>query len=292
MSQRRGVAESARTKAAEVAKEDFDKARVLVTDAAKSGSYLYPVKGIVYFFSHRSLWRPFWEKLGPTLALSVSVVAGMFAFTYLPQLALMVFVDGPVAVLSTCLLVLSESSTIINMVAKTWILQDALLDVFDGTLVSKNATNLVTEGRELKSGSDPIAKLGKVLRSPFERFSPKAIIRYVMYLPLNFIPIVGTVVFIALQGRNRGYIVHDRYFQLKRWSSSQKAAWLQEHVAPYSAFGTVATLFEMIPFVGIFFSFTNSVGAALWAADIEAKNTAMTKTTAPGLREEAARSAE
>lgn len=33
---------------------------------------------------------------------------------------------------------------------------------------------------------------------------------------------------------------------------------------------------------------TNSiVGAALWAADIEAKNTAMTKTTAPGLREEA-----
>lgn len=124
----------------------------------------------------------------------------MFTFAYLPQLALMVFVDGPVAVLSTGLLVLSESSTIINMVAKTWILQDALLDVFDGTLVSKNATDLVTEGRELKSGSDPMAKLGKVLRSPFERFSPKAILRYIMYLPLNFIPMVGTVVFVALQG--------------------------------------------------------------------------------------------
>lgn len=69
----------------------------------------------------------------------------------------------------------------------------------------------------------------------------------------------------------------------------------------------------MIPFVGIFFSFTNtgkpppfrshddvyltrltllSVGAALWAADIEAKHTAMTQTTAPSLREEIARSAE
>lgn len=124
----------------------------------------------------------------------------MFAFTYLPQLALLVFVDGPVAVVSTALLVLSESSTIINMIAKPFILQDALLDVFDGTLVSKNASNLVTEGRELKSGSDPMAKLGKVLKNPFERFSPKAIIRYFMYLPLNFIPIVGTVVFIALQG--------------------------------------------------------------------------------------------
>lgn len=126
----------------------------------------------------------------------------MFAFTYLPQLAVLVFVDGPVAVLSACLLVMNESSTIINMVAKTWILQDALLDTFDGTLVSKNATNLVTEGRELKSGGDPMAKLGKVLKSPFERFSPSAIIRYVMYLPLNFIPVVGTVVFIGLQGQH------------------------------------------------------------------------------------------
>lgn len=158
-------------------------------------------QGIVYFFSHRSLWKPFWTKLGPTLVLSVGVLASMFAFTYLPQLAVLVFVDGPVAVLSTCLLVMNESSTIINMVAKTWILQDALLDTFDGTLVSKNATNLVTEGRELKSGSDPMAKLGKVLKSPFERFSPSAIIRYVMYLPLNFIPVVGTVVFIGLQGQ-------------------------------------------------------------------------------------------
>lgn len=126
----------------------------------------------------------------------------MFALTYLPQLAIMVFVDGPIAVLTTVLLVLNESSTIVNMLSRTWILQDALLDTFDGTLVSRNATDLVTHGRELKSGSDPIAKLGKIIRSPFERFSPKAIIRYLMYLPLNFIPFVGTGVFIALQGLN------------------------------------------------------------------------------------------
>jgi hypothetical protein len=28
-------------------------------------------------------------------------------------------------------------------------------------------------------------------------------------------------------------------------------------------------LLEMIPFLGIFFTFTNTVGAALWAADLE-----------------------
>lgn len=37
----------------------------------------------------------------------------------------------------------------------------------------------------------------------------------------------------------------------------------------YFSFGVPATVLEMIPFVGIFFAFTNTVGAALWAADLE-----------------------
>ena len=40
----------------------------------------------------------------------------------------------------------------------------------------------------------------------------------------------------------------------------------------------------MVPFVGIVFAFPNTVGAALWAADIEQR-----KTTAPGLRDQAAK---
>lgn len=112
----------------------------------------------------------------------------MFFFTYLPQLAILVFVNGPLAVFTTVLLILNESSTIISVISKNFLLQDALLDTFDGTLVSKNATDIVTEGRQLKPGNDPMERLGKIMKSPFSRFSPKALIRYVMYLPLNFIP--------------------------------------------------------------------------------------------------------
>jgi hypothetical protein len=124
----------------------------------------------------------------PTLALSAAVIGSMFFFTYLPQLAISVFVNGPLAAITTALLVLSESSTLISIVSRNFMLQDALLDTFDGTLVSRNATGVVSEGRELKSGRDPISRLGKVLKSPFEKYSPKSLIRYVMYLPLNFIP--------------------------------------------------------------------------------------------------------
>lgn len=112
----------------------------------------------------------------------------MFTFTYLPQLAVLVFVNGPIAAFTTALLVLNESSTIVSLLSRNFLLQDALLDTFDGTLVSKNATGIVQEGRQIKSGSDPMARLGKVLKSPFAKFTPKALVRYVMYLPLNFIP--------------------------------------------------------------------------------------------------------
>lgn len=134
----------------------------------------------------------------------------MFFFTYLPQLAVLVFVNGPLAVFTTVLLILNESTTIINVVARNWLLQDALLDTFDGTLVARNDTGIVREGREIKSGNDPIQKLGKILKSPFEKFSPKAIIRYLMYLPLNFIPVVGTVLFIIIQGRALSHQIEHR----------------------------------------------------------------------------------
>lgn len=272
MSQPQGAAGSVQARAQEVVKEDFFMAMAQVNDAASSGSYLYPIKGIVYFASHRALWKPFLSRVAPTLAVSAAVTVPMFIFTYLPQLAVLVWVNGPLAMFTTVLLVLNESSTITSMIARNFIMQDALLDTFDATLVSRGATAAVKEGRELQPGSDPVGKLGKVLMSPFERFSPNAIVRYLIHLPLNFIPVVGTAIFLLLQGRTRGLGVHDRYFQLKSWSKERRSDWIQTHVGSYTAFGLVATLLEMVPVASLLFSFTNAVGAALWAADIEAKD--------------------
>lgn len=161
-------------------------------------------------------------------------------------------------------------------------------------------TSLVSEGRQIRPGSDPIGKLGKLLKKPFARFSPDAIIRYLIYLPLNFIPVVGTVMFIILQGRKAGPAAHARYFQLKEMKSRQKEDFIEQRKAAYTrydqttksccssnvtrSFGVPVVLLELIPVAGLFFSFTNAVGAALWAADMEQSN-----TTAPNLRDQAAK---
>jgi len=85
------MVDSVGEKAQEVIKEDYDKAKELMADTARSQAYLYPIKGIVYFLTHRNLWKPFLSKVGPYLALSTTVITGMFALTYVPQLAILVF---------------------------------------------------------------------------------------------------------------------------------------------------------------------------------------------------------
>ena len=56
----------------------------------------------------------------------------MFAFTYLPQAAVLAIFNGPLAALTTILLVLSESSTIFSILTKSFLINDALIDTFDG----------------------------------------------------------------------------------------------------------------------------------------------------------------
>lgn len=253
----------------ETAKEDIQRAKVFAQDAARSGGYLYPFRGILYYVSHRDLWKPLLSKLAPSVTLGLGITVFMFTFTYIPQAAILALVNGPLAIFSTIVLVLNESSTIFNAISKAFIIDDALIDTFDGVLLAQNLTNIVSEGRQIKSGTDPISKLGKIIKKPFARFTPQAIIRYFMYLPLNFIPVVGTVMFVFLQGKKLGPTVHTRYFQLKGMKKSQRDEFVERRQAAYTSFGVPAVLLEMIPFFGIFFAFTNTVGAALWAADIE-----------------------
>lgn len=119
-------------KVKETAKEEVERVRSLVVQAVNSGTYIYPIKGLFYFLSHRSLWKPLMSKLAPVISTGIGVTTFMFFFTYLPQAAILAIFNGPLAALSTILLVLSESSTISNLLSRTFFIEDALVDTFDG----------------------------------------------------------------------------------------------------------------------------------------------------------------
>jgi hypothetical protein len=70
-------------------------------------------------------------------------------------------------------------------------------------------------------------------------------------------------------GRQQGPIYHSRYFQLKSYTQGQKENFVKRNMPKYLAFGTIATLLQLIPGASILFMYTNTVGAALWAVELE-----------------------
>ncbi|KDQ14627.1 hypothetical protein BOTBODRAFT_187687 [Botryobasidium botryosum FD-172 SS1] len=242
-------------------------------EAVRSRSYLYPPLGALYLLYHPQLWPPVLARLLPCIALSAGVLVPMFIFTYVPQAAVLTFLNGPAGPFSAAALVLSESATIINMLARSFLLEGALTDLFDATLVCEGQEALVSRGRELKPGGSKqgAKKLGKMVMQPLNKFSISHLVEYFMMLPLNLIPIVGTATFLILQGRKNGPGFHSRYFQLKRFDAPAKDSFIKSHRGGYIAFGTVSMVMNLIPLASIIFTFTSTVGAALWAADIEKK---------------------
>lgn len=83
---------------------------------------------------------------------------------YLPQSFLLTFVNGPLAFISTIALVLSESAAIITALSRTFLIEEALVDIFDAVLLEENCMQLVSQGRELKPGGGGIGKLGKMMK--------------------------------------------------------------------------------------------------------------------------------
>ncbi|KAL4949027.1 hypothetical protein BDW69DRAFT_198419 [Aspergillus filifer] len=244
-------------------------------DILFSGAYLYPFKGLLHFTTHPPLYKPLYSRITQTLLAGVGITTSLFLFTYLPQTAFLTLTAGPFfAPIAGVLLVLSEASAITHFIARGWIIRDALVDIFDAVLLSRGQDALVRQGRELKGSNirgGVMERLGKMVKRPFGTFSEggSGILRSLMLLPLNFIPVIGTVMYVYVAGKKAGPGLHVRYFQLKGFSKAEREEFITRRRGAYTGLGMASVVLEMVPFASMVFEFSNAVGAALWAADLE-----------------------
>ena len=170
---------------------------------------------------------------------------------------------------------------------------------------------LVARGREVRP-SHTGSKIGKLLTKPLDRFSKEAMVRWLISLPLNAIPVVGPAIFFLYNGAKAGPSYHNRYFQLKamaplpptsplqrpsethlketdspsspsqdrnapthdlRSRAFNKNAWVKAHRGAYAGFGAMAMALDLVPGTVVVCMFGNTVGAALWASRIEKEGT-------------------
>lgn len=63
----------------------------------------------------------------------------------------------------------------------------------------------MSKGRQVvntKERGANVKKLGKTIVQPLNKFSTEGLIRYLISLPLNAIPVVGTIVFLLYNGQS------------------------------------------------------------------------------------------
>ncbi|GAA5898033.1 Rrt8p [Sporobolomyces salmoneus] len=252
------------------AKEDAVQLGQIGAAAVQSTAYLYPVKGFLYILQHPKLAQSLTPLLMRTLGISSITVLSMFVFAYFPQVALFSVFSGPLAFAIAVPVVLAESYFIISLLLRSLVSPALNSRIFDAILIQRGHTSLVSQGRSInRSGRGGAVTLGKELLKPVKKLSGEGLVRYLITLPLNLVPGVGTAVFLALNGIKAGPAAHSRYFELKKFSPSQRKQFVEKRRGAYTAFGATTLLLNLVPLVGPFFSFTSCAGAALWAADIE-----------------------
>ncbi|MCJ1254111.1 hypothetical protein MMC24_001925 [Lignoscripta atroalba] len=227
--------------------------------------------GIYYFFAHPFLYPLLRARLIPSLLLSTFVLTNIFLWTYLPQVAFLAIFHGPLAWVNGAFLVLGEGAAVTALLFEAFFVDETLVDVFDSVLINEGLGDLVAQGRILKpEGENPVKQLGKpTMSAVYSPFSFRQIIEFIIFLPFNLIPVVGTPVFLILTGYRAGPLQQWRYFKLLKWTKKERNAFLSKRKLRYTWFGTVALLLQLVPVLSMLFLLTTAAGSALWVVKLE-----------------------
>jgi hypothetical protein len=207
-----------------------------------SASFLYPFKGIYYFLTHREFWPLFGRQLVPLTVISLVILSILFTFTYLPQVAFLLIFHGPTAWFNAVFLVLGEGQVLVALLFEAFMVDETLVNVFDvclrpqcflfpppllllhtantspleATLIREGLVDLVSPSRILfRDAPNAVKMLGKPTSAAvYSPFSFRQIAEFVLFLPLNLIPVIGTPFFLVLTGARAGPFHHWRYFKL------------------------------------------------------------------------------
>ncbi|KAL8928610.1 MAG: hypothetical protein Q9208_001844 [Pyrenodesmia sp. 3 TL-2023] len=233
-----------------------------------------PGSGIIYFIGHPFLYPLLRARLLPSLLLSILVFTTLFLWTYLPQVAFLAIFHGRhLAWINGAFLVLGEGAAVTALLFEAFFVDETLVDVFDATLINEGCRDLVATSRVLNlEASDPVKELGKPTTAAiYSPFSLRQIIEFIVFLPLNFIPVAGTPMFLIMTGYRAGPLQHWRYFKLLGFTKKERNTYVANRKLRYTWFGVVALILQLVPVLSMLFLLTTATGSALWVARLEEK---------------------
>lgn len=199
------------------------------------------------------------------------MLTNLFIWTYIPQVLFLATFHGfGGAWVNGAFLVLSEGALVIALLFEAFLVDETLVDVFDAVLVHEGYEDLVRTRRVLQDGYDARKRLGKTIGSKvYSPFSFRQIIEFVLFLPMNFIPVVGVPIFLLVTGYRAGPLQHWRYFKLLELTKQERVAVEKKRRLQYTWFGTSFLALQLVPGLSMLFLLTSAAGSALWVIKLE-----------------------
>ena len=229
-------------------------------------------QGIYYFFAHPFLYPLLRTRLIPGVLLSLFVLTNLFLWTYIPQVTLLALFHGwALAWINGAFLVLGEGAAIVALLFEAFFVDETLVDVFDAVLINEGLGNMLEGSRPVDAeAGDPVKMLGRPrVSAVYSPFSFRQILEFIVFLPLNLIPVAGTPLFLFMTGYRAGPLHHWRYFQLLGLTKKERNLFTRRRKLRYTWFGTAALLLQLVPVLSMLFLLTTAAGSALWVTRLE-----------------------
>ncbi|CAF4219381.1 unnamed protein product [Rotaria sp. Silwood2] len=225
-------------------------------------SYTYPFHGIFYLIRHPSLWRHIF--CGLIIMIIVSIISSILLFVFaFPGQAhgLSSYMSRWISWMLSFFLTLIEIAVSVLVFSSLFLAY--YMDIIFDAVWRQETMGINQIQRERLS-----AKTYSCIKS----FLILIIVRVILVVitsPLNLIPIIGTILYIYINGYYYAWSLHCRYFDLLGLTFSQGKHFVEENRSDYTNFGIVGVLLEMIPLINLVTPVTNVIGSSLWACDIE-----------------------
>ena len=259
---------------------------------------LYPVRGMLYFLYHPTLFRSCLDRMLRLFLITLGALLVLSLLTYKLQYFFLAKLFGPgfLGHSATLAALLAESIIPVYLLSERFI-RAVGNRLFDTVLKQQGIRQPLSSTKQQKAALQIAADqeqqyqaqkhqewgiLWKVfsyaasiiLQPKATESTLKQYLRMASTTPVFALAPIGPIVFAYLNGFGSTAKLLDHYLvqkDLKR--PSDRESWYQLHQREFRMFGAVVFALNLIPVANWLFVFTNTVGAALYAADIERNGT-------------------
>ena len=259
---------------------------------------LYPIRGLLYFLYHPTLFRSCLEVILRLFLLTIGVWVALWITTHELQYFFLakVFGRGFLGRSATLGALLAEAILPVYLLSERFT-RAISHRLFDTVLKQQGLRQPSSTSKQERAALQARLSEQQQYHSEQQRewgtlwrvctwiinifLQPKATesaarqyLRMACTSPFLALGPIGPLAFSYLNGFGSTATLLDHYLSQKDLKQpAEREAWYQLHKQEFRIFGAVVFAMNAVPIVNFLFRFTNTVGAALWAADIEKSKT-------------------